>query len=331
LIIPVILIRTANIRLEKDYLVFGMSDSDTFWDFYWESHLLSMENLGKRAAILASSKLIRKLAQQANQSLRVLELGCGTGQIIGSVVDAHSQLCNVHACVGIDYNTQSLAQCRHDYPGMRWMEGDFTDPNLLAGLGEFDLVLLVNALHEVFSAAYSPELKEVDVPVAKHRVNQALSSAIDCLTPGGWLLLFDGLEPPGDPMQKRHIRFTSWQAREEFNTFARQYRPFRISFRETGSPLSIELSQRDFVRYIDKSIFLGKRLWESERLESYQYFTEDEFRLAFTDLGLEISELLTFTVNAEKWGYRVETDPSEAGFPKEHILILAQSGLSQSQ
>jgi len=308
-----------------------MSDSDTFWDFYWESHLLSMENLGKRAAILASSKLIRQLGQQPNPSLRILELGCGTGQIIGSLVDAHSQLCDVHSSVGIDYNAQSLAQCRHDYPGMRWIEGDFTDPRLLSGLGKFDLVLLVNALHEVFSTAYSPELREVDVPVAKQRVKQALASAAARLTSGRWLLLFDGLEPPGDPMQKRHIRFNSWQAREEFDIFARQYRPFRISFRETSGPLSIELSQRDFVRYIDKSIFLGKHLWESERLESYQYFTEDEFRQAFADLGLEISELQTLTVNAEKWGYRVETDPSEAGFPKEHILILAQSRLTQSQ
>jgi SAM-dependent methyltransferase len=307
-----------------------MPDSDAFWDFYWESHLLSMENLGKREAILASSKLIRQLAQGANQSLRVLELGCGTGQIIGTLVDAHFQLCSVSSSIGVDYNAQSLAQCRRDFPGLRWVEGDFTDPNLLSRLGKFDLVLLVNALHEVFSAAYSPELGEVDVPVAKVRVEQALAGSISCLRPGGWLLLFDGLEPSGDPLRKRLIHFTNWQARDEFNTFAREYHPFRISFRETSSPLSIELSQRDFTRYITKSIFLSKHLWESERLESYQYFTEEEFRKVFTRLGLEISELRTLTVNAEKWGYRVETDP-EGGFPKEHVLIVAHFGVPKSE
>jgi len=308
-----------------------MPDSDDFWDFYWESHLLSMENLGKRAAILAASKLIRRLAQQTNQSVRLLELGCGEGQIIGTLVDAHSQLCNVYASVGVDHNAQSLAQCRRDYPGMRWVEGDFTDPDLLAGLGKFNLVLLVNALHEVFSAAYSPELGEVDVPVAKQRVAQALAGATGRLGPGGWLVLFDGLEPPGDPHQKRYIRFLNSQARDEFDTFAHQYRPFRISYREIGGPLSIELSQRDFTRYITKSIFLGKHLWETERLESYQYFTEEEFRELLARLGLELFELLTLTVNAEKWRYRVETDPSEAGFPQEHVLILAQLGLAKSQ
>jgi len=209
---------------------------------------------------------------------------------------------------------------------MRWVQGDFTDQALLSGLGKFDLVLLVNALHEVFSATFSPELGEVDVPAAKQGVVQALAGAMSCLRPEGWLLLFDGLEPPGDPFQKRNMHFLNQQARDEFNTFARQYHPFRISFRETSSPLSIELPQRDFTRYITKSIFLGKHLWESERLESYQYFTEVEFREAFAHLGLKIAELRTLTVNGEKWSYRVETNPSEGGFPIEHILILAKPG-----
>ncbi len=308
-----------------------MPDSDDFWDFYWELRLLSMENLGKRAAILAASRLIRRLAAQANPSVRLLELGCGTGQIIGTLVDAHSQVCDASTSVGVDYNAQSLAQCRRDYPGLQWVEGDFTDLHLLAGLGKFDLVLLVNALHEVFSAEYSSELGEVDVPIAKQRVAQALAGAAGCLDPRGWLVLFDGLEPPGDPHQKRCIRFRNSQARDEFDLFARQYRPFRIAYREMDDPLSIELSQRDFTRYLTKSIFLGKHLWETERLESYQYFTEEEFRASFARLGLEISELLPMTVNAEKWRYRVETDPSEAGFPQEHVLILAQSGSSKSQ
>jgi SAM-dependent methyltransferase len=303
-----------------------MSEPDGFWDFFWEAHLQAMENLGKRAAILAGSRLIRRLAQQSHHAIRVLELGCGEGQIIGTLVDAHAQICAVSTSTGVDYNARSLAQARKDYPGMRWVEGDFTDPDLLEAQGKFDLVLLVNALHEVFSAAYTPELGEVDVPVAKQRVTQALGRAADRLEPGGWLLLFDGLESPGDPNRPLRIRFLDYPAREEFDLFARQYHPFRISFREVDGPLSIELSQRDFTRYITKSIFLRKRLWETERLESYQYFTEAEFRAAFAGLGLEISELGTLTVNAEKWGYRVETDPSGPGFPQEHILILAHPG-----
>jgi SAM-dependent methyltransferase len=305
-----------------------MPENNEFWDLYWETRLLPMENLGKRAAILAASGLIRRLAQQANHPLRLLELGCGEGQVIGTLLDAHFQLCAIQSSVGVDYNAQSLARCQRDYAGLRCVEGDFTDPDLLAGLGKFELVLLVNALHEVFSDCFSPELGEIDVPAAKHRVEQALAGAAGCLEPGGWLVLFDGLEPPGDPHQTLRIRFRDYQVRQEFENFVEQYHPLRITYREVEGPLWVELSQRDFTRYITKSIFLGKQLWETERLQSYQYFTEEEYRAAFARQGLEISEFHTLTMNDEKWRYRVEIGTAGFTFPDEHVLILARQGTS---
>ncbi|MCL4562103.1 MAG: class I SAM-dependent methyltransferase [Chloroflexi bacterium] len=303
----------------------SMAETDEFWDFFWETRLLPMETLGKREAILAASRMIRSLAQKTARPLRILELGCGEGQIMGTLLDAHAQLCDVHASVGIDVDRQALSHCRRAYPGVRWVEGDFTDRELLLGLGKFDILLLVNALHEVFSEGYSPELGEVDVPEAKQRVEQALAAAAGCLAPGGCLILFDGLEPPGDPFQRLRIHFLSDQARDEFELFARQYRPFRIVARQIEYPQSVELSRRDFTRYITKSIFISKPLWETERFESYQYYSEVEFREVFARRGLEILELATLTVNGEKWRSRVEVEPSDAEFPQEHILILARA------
>jgi hypothetical protein len=301
-----------------------MPENNDFWDFYWEVRLLPMDNLGKREAILAASRLIRSLAQQADHPLRLLELGCGEGQIIGALLDAHAQLCNIQTSVGLDYDAKSLAHCRRDYPSLRCIKGDFTDPDLLAGLGKFELVLLVNALHEVFSDSFSPELGEIDVPAAKQRVEQALTDAAGRLEPGGWLVLFDGLEPPGNPHKILRIRFRDYQVRQEFEYFVEQYHPFHITYREVDGPLCVELSQRDFTRYITKSIFLGKPLWETERLQSYQYFTKDEYRAVFARQGLEISELRTMTMNDEKWRYRVEIDTPDFHFPDEHALILAR-------
>lgn len=196
-----------------------MPENNDFWDFYWEQRLLPMENLGKRAAIIAASGLIRLLAQQVDHPLRLLELGCGEGQVIGTLLDAHFQLCAVQNSAGVDYNPRSLAQCLRDVPGLRCIEGDFTDSDLLVGLGKFEIVLLVNTLHEVFSDAYSPEVGEIDVPAAKQRVEQALSRAAGCLDPGGWLVLFDGLEPSGDTHQSLRLRFRDEQIRQEFEDF----------------------------------------------------------------------------------------------------------------
>jgi SAM-dependent methyltransferase len=301
-----------------------MPENDAFWDFYWETHLQPMENLGKRAAILAVSALIRRLAVQASQPLRLLELGCGEGQVIGTLLEAHSQVCSLPGSLGVDYNTRFLAQCRHDHPGLRCIEGDFTDPDLLAGLGKFDIVLLVNALHEVFSDCFSPGLGQIDIPTAKLRVENALAAAADRLEPGGWLILCDGVEPAGDRCRMLRIRFRDHPARRDFDRFVEEYQPLQITYRQVDGSLCIELPWRDFTRYITKSIFLGKRLWESERLQSYQYFTEDEYRAAFEHSGLEITDLQTLTVNEEKWRNLVDIDTTGVGFPDEHILIQAR-------
>lgn len=286
--------------------------------------LQAMENLGKRAAILAASRVIRHIYHQNEQPVRILELGCGEGQVVGTLADGHAQLCSSQGVIGVDYNPQSLARCRRDFPGLQFVEGDFTDPALLAGLGQYDLVLLVNALHEVYSATYSQDLGEVDVPAAKQRTESALGGAVRLLKPGGWLVLFDGVEPSGDLHEIIQIRFLDNRARNNFETFARQYRPFRITFRETGERLHISLSRRDFTRYITKSIFLEKQLWQTERLESYQYFSEEEFRVVFARLGLKIEDLYTFTENGEKWRRWVAIEQPGADFPQEHILIQAR-------
>jgi SAM-dependent methyltransferase len=307
------------LRLQVD-----MPDDDAFWDFYWEVALEPMENLGKREAILSASQLIRRLSSQYSHPLRVLELGCGEGQIVGTLMNSHAQLCDSKKVVGVDYKAQSLARCRSDYPGFQFVEGDFTDPVLLSSLGKYDIVLLVNALHEVFSAEVSPDLGEVDVPAAKRRVEAALTEIVRCLEPGGWVVLFDGLEPPGGPADQLLIRFCDAQAWKDFEVFAAQYQPFRISYRDVENDLCVELSRRDFTRYITKSIFLGKPLWLSERFESYQYFNEDEFRTVFARQNLEIKSLRTLTMNLEKWRRVVEMITPGEDFPQEHILIQAR-------
>jgi hypothetical protein len=301
-----------------------MPESEEFWDFYWEMRLQELQNLGKREAILTASRLIRRLTEKPGQAVRLLELGCGEAQIIGALVEGHAQVREIQRSVGIDYIPRSVETCRRRYPQMQFIEGDFTDAGLLERLGAFELVLLVNALHEVFTSGFSVELGEIDVPSAKRKAGDALAGAVGRLAPGGYLVLFDGLEMPGNPEQRVRLRFQSRLARQQFDTFAREYHPFQIVYQEVGGPFLVELSQRHFTRYITKSIFLGKPLWQTERLESYQYFTQAEFCQAITGLGLEIRELRTLTVDEDKWNNLVELDSPGARFPEEHILIVAQ-------
>jgi SAM-dependent methyltransferase len=210
------------------------AEDDSFWDFYWEVRLQDIETLGKRAALIAASQIIRKIWADTGVPLRLLELGCGDGQVIGPLFEAHNQ--HIQSAVGVDYLLPSIQACRRRYPGIQSIHGDFTDPALLNSLNHFELVLLVNALHEVFSATYSEELGEVDVPAAKSRVETAFAGAAQRVVPGGVLLLFDGLEPPHDPAASLRLRFADRQALRHFETFAAEYRPFKITYHPPGRP-----------------------------------------------------------------------------------------------
>ena len=295
---------------------------DSFWELYWQVRLRDIEDLGKCDALRAASKLIRHLDAQGQPS-RLLELGCGGGQIIGALVNAHSTFPEVNASVGVDRSVDMLARAKHACSALHLVHGDYTDPDVLDGLGEFRLVLLVNTLHEVFSANYSEELDQIDVPAGRTAVARSIARAAGLLAPGGYLLIFDGLEPPGDSERPVTLQFLDTEAREEFCTFAAEYRPFRIHARWLADSWQVELSQRDFARYIDKSVFIGKSLWQTERLESYQYFTEDDFRDELSALDLNILELRTLTVNDDRWRSRVSIQTPGIDFPDEHILIVA--------
>jgi SAM-dependent methyltransferase len=294
-------------------------NNDQFWNFYWETRLQYLQGQGKGEVIEKASQLIRT----ANQPFRFLEAGCGEAQIIGSLVEAHGNPGGELASVGIDRDLTALAVARKKYPSIRFLAGDFSDTDLLQSLGQFDLLLLVNALHHVFSDAYDPKLGEIDVPKGKANLLTSFTKLSHTVKPGGYVILFDGLEANIPPDTSVQIQFQTPEAMEKFQTFTREYQPFRIQYQlNTGG--SVTLSVRDFTRYVTKIIFLGKPLWERERQESYQYFNESEMRQMLTQNGFAIQEFRLLSVDYDNWLQEVTILTPGVDFPPEHVLITAQ-------
>jgi SAM-dependent methyltransferase len=70
---------------------------------------------------------------------RVLDIGCGAGHLLSAVRPSHG--------VGIDVSGRAIAAARERTPGLTFLEGDGTDPALLARAGgPFDAILLVNVV-----------------------------------------------------------------------------------------------------------------------------------------------------------------------------------------
>lgn len=294
-------------------------NTDEFWNFYWETRLRYLQGQGKSEVILQASRLIR----DTNPPARILESGCGEAQIIGALVDAHGKYTGDLSSVGIDRDTKALAVARQQFPSIDFLEGDFTDSHLLHSLGKFDLLLLVNALHHVFSDAYDPKLEEINVSQGKAKVRFSFANLANTLNPGGYLILFDGLEAGGLPETTIEVRFKNTNAWQKFRIFAHEYKPFKIQYEVLPNQI-VQLSLRDFTRYVTKIIFLGKPLWERERHESYQYFNETEMCQMLTENNFEILEFRLLSVDYDHWLQEVEILTPAVDFPPEHAIITAK-------
>ena len=294
-------------------------NTDPLWNFYWETRLQYLQGQGKGEVIEKASQLIRT----NNQPFRILEAGCGEAQIIGSLVEAHGSPGGEQASIGIDRDLTALAVARKKYTSIRFLTGDFTDTVLLQSLGQFDLLLLVNALHHVFSDAYDPQLGEIDVLKGKANLHISFTNLSQAVKAGGYVILFDGLETNIPLDTAIQVQFQTPEAMDKFQTFVREYQPFRIQYQLNTEDIAT-LSMRNFTRYVTKIIFLGKPLWERERQESYQYFNENEMRGMLTQNGFDIQDFRLLSVDYDHWLQEVSILTPGVDFPPEHVLITAQ-------
>ena len=89
--------------------------------------------------------LTRVLQGRIPSGQRVLEIGCGAGQLLAALAPSYG--------VGIDLSSRAVAAARKLHAGehLHFFEGDGADPALLAQTGgPFDVVLMVNVVTHLF-------------------------------------------------------------------------------------------------------------------------------------------------------------------------------------
>jgi len=73
------------------------------------------------------------------EGLRILELGCGTGQLLAALKPSRG--------VGIDFSEKMIAEARREHPGLEFLVGDVEDPATVASLdGPFDAIVMVDSI-----------------------------------------------------------------------------------------------------------------------------------------------------------------------------------------
>jgi SAM-dependent methyltransferase len=107
---------------------------------FYDDHHEGIER-HRRARHYYYAGLRRMLAVRVPPGLRVLDIGCGTGDLLAALRPAVG--------VGIDLSARAVAAARatHPEPQLTFVEGDGADASVLSGLKQtFDVVLLLNVV-----------------------------------------------------------------------------------------------------------------------------------------------------------------------------------------
>jgi len=107
---------------------------------FYESHQEGLEAPRRRHRYYYDT-LARILRVRVPPGLRVLDIGCGSGHLLGALEPSTG--------VGIDVSRPAIAAARARYGNdrLRFIEGDGSDPGVLAAAGgPFDVILLVNVV-----------------------------------------------------------------------------------------------------------------------------------------------------------------------------------------
>lgn len=110
--------------------------------FYEENHE-GIER-SRRAHAYFHDRLARSLRARVAPGLRVLDVGCGSGHLLADLRPSRG--------VGVDLSSRAIRAAReiHGAPHLEFLEGDASDPAVLAAAGgPFDVVLLVNVVTQL--------------------------------------------------------------------------------------------------------------------------------------------------------------------------------------
>jgi ubiquinone/menaquinone biosynthesis C-methylase UbiE len=131
---------------EKQCLVYlSIQSSKFFWDNHWRSEIFKMPRTRDRFVVRVTKKFLPT-------GSKVLDGGCGRGQIVWSLADA-----GYHA-YGIDYASETVASTKHFIPELNVLEGDVR--NLPFKSNSFDGYWSLGVIEHFFDG-YNDIMKEM--------------------------------------------------------------------------------------------------------------------------------------------------------------------------
>jgi SAM-dependent methyltransferase len=276
--------------------------------------------LSKSTVIPYVLKYIDDFSSNPNYIPQIVDFGCSEGYMMNEIYQmSHREI----SLTGIDFNDSIVKTAAEHYPFMDFYDKDIFLDTLKELESSVDIAICINTLHEIYSfyganGHFSHER-------GKQAVITSLKNICSTLKPGAVLILFDGIEP-SEPNKDITVKFKTKKSENNFIQFAKEYMPYAVKYEHVDKQ-TYKVDSRGFTKFITKYRFFDSLVWELEREETYQYFTEQEFISVLNELGLTMESESFLSPNLGEWNDLVEILDQHSKFPTEHVMLIGKKAI----
>ena len=285
---------------------------------YWSNLVAGETGIYKAEAI---DRLVRRWMPTRCDA--VLDIGCGTSAIAMAL---RNQM-KAARLVFMDYDAGVIDTMRRDV-GDDSVEYKVADIFALEHCDDrFDLVLLLDMIHEVYSFYGRPVRRmdcEIDHDTGQRAVREALRQVAQLVKPGGGIVITDNVLPQRDGPLTVHIRTAA--ASLAVRRFLTDYpsRRIGVTWRDERT---LDIGAFDFTILLtqyNKIKASQEDRWNVEKFEIHQYMTVEEFRAMFHALGFTLHALVgTPKGAAEEWREDFQVLEGTTALPDKRISLIA--------
>jgi hypothetical protein len=256
--------------------------------------------------------------------MRIVDVGSGGGVLLDRLEKKFPD----REIIGTDISTNVIdaLNAKKKKEGHRWnvvvhnfVEGPFANKT--------DTVIFSSILHEIYSYTETPRGRfEID------SVKTALKNAFASLTPGGRIIIRDGIKTDSDELVT--IRFKSSDGMDFFENYRNDFKGLKdipdekkVVFADARS-LTVT-GDINFMREFMYTYTWGKQSYAHEVQEQFGYFTLKEYTDYLRGLGAKIivaRELLEsgYPLNLGKYLDLMDQNGNERVYPASNCIIVAE-------
>lgn len=266
------------------------------------------------------SLVVSQLAvSQANlgKVCKILDVGCFNGSMLNRILQDVPQDIRPHVkCIGVDNDVIVLISGHRKFRNVGFVCGSPTYP-LPLSYG-FDVAILSNILHEVFSESYLQEKSHVS---AINTTISAISNTSNLLVDRSYLVIQDGILPE-DSERLVDIRFHDENSFHEFLRFCKEYF-YQVPFTSLSNN-KIRLSLHSLSLFLTKRRYLSTGYWSLEANQIYPIFSESDYRRILSSLGYDVISCNFSKVSESNRKFDFVYSEQQSLCPAKNVVIVAR-------